>query len=123
MLIYFGLAIFIDLSDSAYNTELILKLSVQVGCCLILISSGTFITLSQSMIVYYLFTGFWLVAVMNSINMLDNMDGIITSVIINRLRRGQSPFVGVKDHTTHHLSYHVLSDRKVAMVMVGLSTI
>ena len=111
------------LSDNAYNTKLILKLSVQVGCCLILISSGTFITLSQSMIVYYLFTGFWLVAVMNSINMLDNMDGIITSVIINRLRRGQSPFVGVKDHTTHHLSYHVLSDRKVAMVMVGLSTI
>lgn len=111
------------LSDGEYNTEPILKLSIQVGCCLISISSGTFITLSQSMIVYYLFTVFWVVAVMNSINILDNMDGIITSVIINRLRRGQSPFVGGKDHTTHHLSYHVLSDRKVAMVMIELSTI
>ena len=111
------------LSDGAYNTEPILKLSVQVGCGLILISSGTFITLSQSMIAYYLFTVFWVVAVMNSINILDNMDGIITSVIINRLRRGQSPFVRGNDHTTHHLSYHVLSDRKVAMVMIELSTI
>jgi UDP-GlcNAc:undecaprenyl-phosphate GlcNAc-1-phosphate transferase len=226
LLMSFGIAFLMGLSDDAYNTKPILKFSVQVGCGLILISSGTFITLSQSMILNYLFTVFWVVAVMNSINMLDNMDGITTSVaiviistalgigfisgdaisnsfmicsllsmlaalfgflifnwnpskmfmgdtgsqflgvflaaigiiyfwnykvpgaeefgtqqlgfvglafivpiidttsvVINRLRRGQSPFVGGKDHTTHHLSYHGLSDRKVAMVMIGLSTV
>ena len=28
------------------------------------------------------------------------------TVTINRLRAGKSPFIGGKDHTTHHLSYH-----------------
>jgi len=44
-----------------------------------------------------------------------------TTVVINRLSRGQSPFVGGKDHTTHHLSYMGLTDRKVALVIVSLS--
>ena len=30
--------------------------------------------------------------------------------------RGHSPFVGGKDHTTHHLSYAGLTDPQVAMV-------
>ena len=41
------------------------------------------------------------------------------TVTINRMRRGQSPFVGGKDHTTHHLSYAGLSDRQVALVMIS----
>jgi len=43
------------------------------------------------------------------------------TVIINRLRRGQSPFVGGKDHTTHHLNYLGLNDRNVARVFVAIS--
>ena len=39
-----------------------------------------------------------------------------TTVVINRLMKGQSPFVGGKDHTTHALAYLGLSDRQVAMV-------
>lgn len=38
------------------------------------------------------------------------------TVVIKRLRRRTSPFVGGKDHTTHHLSYLGLSDKMVAMV-------
>ena len=45
------------------------------------------------------------------------------TVIINRLRRGQSPFVGGKDHTTHHLSYLGLNDRNVARVYILISFI
>ena len=39
-----------------------------------------------------------------------------TTVVINRLMKGQSPFIGGKDHTTHALAYLGLSDRQVAMV-------
>lgn len=45
------------------------------------------------------------------------------TVTINRIRRGQSPFVGGRDHTTHHLSYAGLTDRQVAGVMVIISLI
>lgn len=43
------------------------------------------------------------------------------TVTINRLLRGKSPFVGGKDHTTHHLSYMGLKDKGVAVVL-GLTS-
>lgn len=43
------------------------------------------------------------------------------TVIINRIRRGQSPFVGGKDHTTHHLNYLGFSDRSVARIFTSIS--
>ncbi len=46
-----------------------------------------------------------------------------TTVSLNRLLRGKSPFVGGKDHTTHFLSYTGLSDAQVAMVFGGLGAI
>ncbi|HEY0977101.1 MAG TPA: MraY family glycosyltransferase, partial [Flavobacteriales bacterium] len=46
-----------------------------------------------------------------------------TSVTINRIGRGTSPFVGGKDHTTHHLSYAGLSDAQVALVFMGLGLV
>ena len=45
------------------------------------------------------------------------------TVVINRVARGQSPFVGGKDHTTHHLSYMGLSDSQVGFVFIGISII
>jgi len=223
-----GVAFLMGLSDDAYNTKPLLKFSAQLLAALILISTGTFISLFQSEILNYILTIFWVVAIMNSINMLDNMDGITTTisaiiisiilsiaffnganssdpflisslisvfegllgflifnwhpskmfmgdtgsqflgiflaafaiiylwnfkepngmeypskqiamvglafivpiidtttVVINRLLRGQSPFVGGKDHTTHHLSYHGLTDPIVAVVMglINLSSL
>ncbi|MBL4709484.1 MAG: undecaprenyl/decaprenyl-phosphate alpha-N-acetylglucosaminyl 1-phosphate transferase [Flavobacteriales bacterium] len=42
------------------------------------------------------------------------------TVVINRILKGKSPFVGGKDHTTHHLSYLGLSDQSVALIMSGI---
>ena len=44
-------------------------------------------------------------------------------VVINRLARKQSPFIGGKDHTTHHLSYLGLNDSRVAFVYLGISSL
>jgi UDP-GlcNAc:undecaprenyl-phosphate GlcNAc-1-phosphate transferase len=45
------------------------------------------------------------------------------TVIINRLKRGQSPMVGGKDHTTHHLVYKGLKDNQVGYVFVVLGLV
>lgn len=208
------LGFILGLTDDAYNTKPILKFLVQVLCGIILVVTNTKIELFESESLNSLLTILWVVGIMNSINMLDNMDGIATSVTsfilvaalgyiiihnqfnnvdfliligilaaligflffnwhpskmymgdtgsqflgvflgyigieycwnsasligqssnmfsvatlllvfilpltdtatvtINRLRRGQSPFVGGKDHTTHNLSYLGFSDKQV----------
>jgi UDP-GlcNAc:undecaprenyl-phosphate GlcNAc-1-phosphate transferase len=43
-----------------------------------------------------------------------------TTVTVNRMLKGRSPFVGGRDHTTHHLGYAGLSDAQVAFVYTGL---
>lgn len=217
-----SLGFLMGLADDAYNTRPVLKLLVQISCGAILIASGTSIDLFGSDWADHLLTIVWVVGMMNSINMLDNMDGITTSVSIgvlsavlvqmqvlhadetvhtvlivgvlaslagflffnwhpsrmymgdtgsqflgvllaylairflwntpssngtwemprqiitplialllpivdttivsiNRIARGTSPFVGGRDHTTHHLSYAGLSDAQVALTFVGLS--
>jgi len=219
-----GIAFLMGLSDDAYNTKPLLKFGVQLGCGVLLVATGTYITLFSFEPLNYALTVFWVIAVMNSINMLDNMDGITTvvslfitlialgivftsdqfssfyatilvgvtaallsflffnwnpskmfmgdagsqflgiflaaigiqyfwnfndlspsvdplqqivvcalafalpiadttTVVINRIRRGQSPFVGGKDHTTHHLSYLGCSDKQVGLIFTGISTI
>lgn len=40
------------------------------------------------------------------------------TVVINRLKKGKSPMVGGKDHTTHYLVYSGLTDIKVWFVFV-----
>lgn len=40
-----------------------------------------------------------------------------TTVSINRILRGQMPFVGGTDHTTHHLFYMHLTERQVALLL------
>ncbi len=214
-----GLAFIMGLSDDAYNTNPALKLSTQIFCGLILVATGTVISLFPVPFLNYVITVVWVVAVMNSINMLDNMDAIATTVsifvtlialltlyyspdfshfflalllgtlssliafliynwnpskmfmgdtgsqflgiflasigiiffwnnkgiggieasaqqicivllafiipisdtatvIINRLRRRQPPYVGGRDHTTHNLSYLGFTDRQVAYIFI-----
>lgn len=217
-----SLGFVVGLADDAYNTRPFLKFFAQFSSAIILIATGTSINISGITAIDYSLTILWVVGLMNSINMLDNMDGITTSVsisvilavlymliskgealsvyfitllgvlagllgflyynwnpskiymgdtgsqflgvflaaigilylwnghaeidfriqtkqfvvallvfivpiidtttvTINRLLKGQSPFVGGKDHTTHHLSYLGLSDRQVALSFFGLS--
>jgi len=220
ILIASTLAFLMGLADDAYDTNPSLKFIVQFASAIVLIISGTYIQLFDSTVANYVITILWVVGMMNSINMLDNMDaistlasifafasmlivgaystdtqsiyflltscmisglvgflyfnwnpskmymgdtgsqflGIIlsamsihflwnpisiveevaiskqfvfvvlafliplsdtTTVVINRLAKGNSPFIGGKDHTTHHLSYLGFSDRQVALI-VGL---
>jgi len=85
------LAFLMGLSDDAYNTRPLLKFMIQVGCGLILIFTGTYIKflsgndpvpVPAKLYFDYALTLFWVVGLMNSINMLDNMDGITTLVSI-----------------------------------------
>lgn len=46
-----------------------------------------------------------------------------TTVFVNRIARGQSPFVGGSDHTTHHLFYLGLSVKQVALFLNFLTFI
>ncbi len=43
------------------------------------------------------------------------------TVVINRLKKGQSPMVGGKDHTTHHLVYSGMNDKQVWYTFLGIS--
>lgn len=213
----------IGLADDAYDTKPFMKFAAQFLCGIILISSGVYVHIFENNIFNYTLTVFWVVGIMNSVNMLDNMDGITsivssgviintiyrivihndftnmhllvltgvlastlaflrfnwnpskmymgdtgsqflgvflaamgityfwndpyshaaapatgkliastiitfilpildtTVVVINRLSKGQSPFVGGKDHTTHSLAYLGLSDKQVALCFISLS--
>lgn len=75
-----SLGFLMGLADDAYNTKPLLKLITQIACGAILIYSGTYIHIFDSTILNYALTIFWVVGLMNSINMLDNMDGITSSV-------------------------------------------
>lgn len=218
-----SLGFLMGLADDAYNTKPILKFSTQLLCSIILIYSGIYIQLFELPILNYALTIFWVVGLMNSINMLDNMDGITSSVSlvitfiiltvmlttnaatdisftvvigliaallvflyfnwnpakmymgdtgsqflgvllaalsinylwnptsqeelstsrqfvipilafivpiidtitvsIKRISKGKSPFVGGKDHTTHHLSYLGISEKNVAVIMLLISIV
>jgi len=218
-----SLGFLMGLADDAYNTKPLLKLFTQILCSVILIYSGTYIQIFDNNYLNYFITIMWVVGLMNSINMLDNMDGITTSVsliitftifvlmlnnnefdtismtvvigllgtlfsflyfnwnpskmymgdtgsqylgvllaalsinylwnpvttqefsisrqflipmlcfiipiidtttvVIKRAKKGNSPFVGGKDHTTHHLSYIGLSEKQVALLVSLISII
>lgn len=212
----------IGLIDDARQIRPLAKFAGQLASGLLFIAGGMYIPLSDYYVVNYLFTLFWVIGIMNSLNMLDNMDGITasvsffvlcnillmmamngqllsadaiivvvamgsllgflwynwnpsrmfmgdagsqflgallaglsikylwqfrdtvhgiaslqqflmpilafllslidtTTVTVRRLARGQSPFVGGRDHTTHHLVYCGLTDKQVAYLFIALS--
>lgn len=225
LLLACSLGFLIGLADDAYNTNPLLKFIGQLICAIILIAFGIIIKITDFFSINALFTIFWVVGIMNSINILDNMDGITasvsaiifftclsivaltgdffndvssyiligaigaiagfmvynfnpakiymgdtgsqffgvllsglsiiwlwqfrnvqgtpiqfkqilypllafsipvidtTTVFARRILRRQSPFVGGKDHTTHHLAYCGLTDRQVLLVLVIISAL
>jgi UDP-GlcNAc:undecaprenyl-phosphate GlcNAc-1-phosphate transferase len=46
-----------------------------------------------------------------------------TTVFYKRIARGQSPFIGGADHTTHHLSYIGLSVRQVGLLFLTIGVL
>ncbi len=222
------IAFIMGLADDAFDTNPTLKFVTQFSCGIILLISGTKINAFESDFINDAITIFWVVGLMNSINMLDNMDGITTivsmviisyvlylniinnqalspvpflsvgilgslagfliynwhpskmfmgdtgsqflglytailgidycwnipyssdvvlplqsapksiliavlvfmipiidttTVVINRIARGQSPFVGGKDHTTHALFFNGVTEKRVAVLYFLLSAV
>ena len=216
------LGFILGLIDDLRHTSPATKFVGQLLCAVLLIMGNTYIPISNYFWVNALFTIVWVVGIMNSINMLDNMDGITatvsasiiagiilllvanglltsfysilalgvlggiwgflyfnwhparmymgdsgsqflgvflsilsikflwsfrpspdsnfalqqfilpavafllpitdtTTVFVRRIARGQSPFQGGRDHTTHHLVYCGLTDKQVARVFLLLS--
>lgn len=86
ILIASSVGFLVGLADDAYNTKPFLKFLGQFTCAIVLIASGNYITLFEDyQILNYSLSFLWIVGMMNSINMLDNMDGITTSVSIASL--------------------------------------
>lgn len=216
------LGFILGLVDDLRHTSPATKFGGQLLCAILLIIGNTYIHICDLFWINALFTIIWVVGIMNSINMLDNMDGITatvsaaiivgiilllvsnglltsfysvlalgvlggiwgflyfnwtparmymgdsgsqflgvflsilsvkflwsfrpspdanfalqqfvlpavafllpltdtTTVFIRRIARGQSPFQGGRDHTTHHLAYCGLTDKQVARVFLLLS--
>ena len=220
------IAFLMGLADDAYNTQPLLKFVAQLICGLILYFSGTKINIFTNEAFNFGLTVFWIIGLMNSVNMLDNMDSITTivsvivlffvislnlnlnliltpvpilslgilgallgflvynwhpakmfmgdtgsqflgaflgvvgidycwnsfslinnswfsvspillgfasvalvfilpltdtiTVSINRIRKGKSPFVGGKDHTTHHLFFKGITEKRIAILFFGI---
>lgn len=219
------LAFLMGLADDAFNTQPLLKFLTQLICGFIVIISGHSIQIFDNLFIDYFITLFWVVGLMNSINMIDNMDGISTTVsvlacffmvtvnfalfntgsystilnlgvlgalcgflvynfhpsrmfmgdtgsqflglflavmgidncwnnptgphyngfpivnivlvalvfllpltdtftvVVNRTRRGQSPFIGGKDHTTHFLFFRGLTEKRIVILFFLLGGI
>jgi UDP-GlcNAc:undecaprenyl-phosphate GlcNAc-1-phosphate transferase len=215
------LGFLIGLADDAYNTNPLVKFIGQLSCAFILIVCGVYIHVTEVPALDFAFTAFWVIGIMNSVNMLDNMDAITattsatiivgfivvifadgsisqnfylvmmigvlgsligflyfnwhpakiymgdtgsqflgvflaaggivyfwkfkqptlehfqiqqfiipmmffvvpiidtSTVTIRRLMRKQSPFVGGKDHITHHLAYLGFSEKKVVYFLIA----
>lgn len=74
------LAFAIGVADDAYDTKPLLKLAGQISCGVIIVLSGSAIDVFHLPFLDAFLTIVWVVAVMNSLNMLDNMDGITGTV-------------------------------------------
>lgn len=84
------LAFLIGFADDAYGTHPWLKLAGQICCGIILVYFGIYIRFFSLMdpsllMADYLLTVFWVVGLMNSLNMLDNMDGVTGTVALTIL--------------------------------------
>jgi len=77
------LGFLIGLYDDSFNANPLIKFMGQFVCGLFLIAMGIHIPLTPYAWFNYVFTLFWVVGIMNSINMLDNMDGITASVSLS----------------------------------------
>ncbi|GIV27208.1 MAG: hypothetical protein KatS3mg027_1022 [Bacteroidia bacterium] len=74
------IAFFMGFADDTFNTQPILKSASQLTCALVLILTGTQIHIFENNLLNHFLTILWTVGIMNSINMLDNMDGIAGSI-------------------------------------------
>jgi UDP-GlcNAc:undecaprenyl-phosphate GlcNAc-1-phosphate transferase len=75
-----SLGFLLGLADDAYNTNPLAKFIIQLSCAFILIISDVYIKISNNSAIDFIITIMWVIGLMNSINMLDNMDAITSTV-------------------------------------------
>lgn len=75
-----ALGFFLGLYDDTYHLRPLPKFLGQLLCAGILIAGGLVVNVTHNLVIDGLITVFWVVGMMNSINMLDNMDGITGSI-------------------------------------------
>ncbi len=75
----------VGLADDAYNTNPLVKFIGQFTCANLLLATNFEIPLTPLPQVNYIITVIWVIGLMNSVNMLDNMDAITTSVSVSIL--------------------------------------
>lgn len=84
--LYIGIVLIVafltGLADDMISISPVLKLFAQIACALILIRGGIYIEISSDYYINAFFTIFWITSIMNSINMLDNMDAVTTIISI-----------------------------------------
>jgi UDP-GlcNAc:undecaprenyl-phosphate GlcNAc-1-phosphate transferase len=76
-----SLAFTMGLADDAYNTKPYFKLLMQIFCGLLFLFTDVKIDLFHIPLVDSVFTVVWVITLMNSLNMLDNMDGITATTV------------------------------------------
>lgn len=103
LLLSCGAGFIIGLADDAYNTRPWLKFGIQLLCGVILILTGISINIFSNELANYALTLFWVVGIMNSINMLDNMDGITATVSIGIIGNTIYRIIHNGDITNVHL--------------------
>ena len=74
------IAYMMGLADDAYNSRPWIKFYVQFICGMLFILTDNYIEISGIIYLDYTLTILWTIGIMNSINMLDNMDAISTVV-------------------------------------------
>ena len=74
------LGFLLGLQDDAYSTRPLLKLSGQILCGVIMVFFGVQINLFHVPVIDAFLTVFWVVGIMNAVNLLDNMDGVTGSI-------------------------------------------
>jgi UDP-GlcNAc:undecaprenyl-phosphate/decaprenyl-phosphate GlcNAc-1-phosphate transferase len=70
----------VGLADDTYNTNPLVKFMGQLTCAFVLIACDVYIRVFDIPSLDFMITIFWVIGLMNSINMLDNMDGITTTI-------------------------------------------
>lgn len=75
-----SMAFLMGFMDDRKNTHPMAKFVVQILVAVVLIITDLHVNISENPIINYALTIFWVVSLMNSLNMLDNMDAITASV-------------------------------------------
>lgn len=79
------LGFIIGLADDTYNTNPLIKFMGQLTCSFILIVCNVSLHIFGIPSLDYMITILWIIGLMNSINMLDNMDGVTASISVSIL--------------------------------------